>query len=257
MKKIDILWTGGWDSTYRIVELSMKEVIICPIYVLDEGRKSSDIEISTMNKIIELLKNEEKTKAKFEEIKIIIKSDIPENKEITEAYQKICETVKLGTQYEWLARYALNNPGIELGIEKPFGEYSGCITAIEKFGKFTKDKDDILIVDKKNSSKELNTLFGNFKFPIASITEKEMVNNIKELNYEHIMKHIWFCHTPNQDKPCGYCRPCQQKMECGMEFLLPRESQKNYCSFKKVKNLFGTKIANFYIKRIKNRKGNK
>ena len=144
-----------------------------------------------------------------------------------------------------------------MGIEKPFGEYSGCITAIEKFGKFTKGKDDILIVDKKNSSKELNTLFGNFKFPIASITEKEMVNNIKELNYEHIMKHIWFCHTPNQDKPCGYCRPCQQKMECGMEFLLPRESQKNYYSFKKVKNLFGTKIANFYIKRIKNRKGNK
>lgn len=251
MKEVKIFWTGGWDSTFRIVELSMMKVVICPLYVVDEGRKSTDIEIASMNKIIELLKEKENTKATFKEIKIISKKDIPANAKITEAYAKICESVKLGSQYEWLARYAINDSKIELGIEKPSGEYSGCITAIEKLGKFTKDEDDVLIVDESNSSVELNLVFGNFKFPIADITEKEMVEKIKKLGYEDIMKNIWFCHTPIKNEPCGYCRPCQQKMECGMEFLLPVTSQKKYYKFSRMTKIFGRKITNFYFRKIK------
>lgn len=52
MKVIKILWTGGWDSTFRIVELSRKEVTICPLYVIDNDRKSKNFEIKAMNKII-------------------------------------------------------------------------------------------------------------------------------------------------------------------------------------------------------------
>ena len=240
MKKIKIFWTGGWDSTFRIVELSIKKVEILPIYIVDKGRSSWKREIETMNKIVVLLQKIEKTNAKFLPIEIIEREKINTNLKITEAYNNIRKEVKLGSQYEWLARYAANNPGIELGIEKTNVEYSGCIAVVEKFGRFKKDEDGILIIDKDNSCDDLIELFGNFKFPIANITETEMVKKI--IGYEDVMKNIWFCHTPVNNEPCGYCRPCQQKMKCEMEFLLPNYAQKQYKEYKKVCKIFEKKL---------------
>lgn len=54
-KIVKIFWTGGWDSTYRMVELSQCDVIIQPIYCIDKGRKSSDIELNRIQMITEKL----------------------------------------------------------------------------------------------------------------------------------------------------------------------------------------------------------
>lgn len=43
-----ILWTGGWDSTFRVVELSLKNQTIQPLYCVDKNRKSIDKEIEAM-----------------------------------------------------------------------------------------------------------------------------------------------------------------------------------------------------------------
>ena len=37
---VNVLWTGGFDSTYRIVELSRLNVVVQPYYLLDEKRRS-------------------------------------------------------------------------------------------------------------------------------------------------------------------------------------------------------------------------
>lgn len=153
--------------------------------------------------------------------------NIKDNNSITCAYQAIRKEIPIGTQYDWLARLAVDFPGIELGIEKPFGEYSGCVDAIERFGRL-KQQTDSWVIDSEYSTPELNLLFGNFSFPIIQFTELDMVANIKKWHCESIMKQIWFCHSPIAGKPCGKCRPCQQKMECGMEFLLPPKAQQRY-----------------------------
>ena len=57
MEERKILWTGGWDSTFRVIELSRKNVVIQPIYVLDSGRKSTDYELKAIDKIIQDLNN--------------------------------------------------------------------------------------------------------------------------------------------------------------------------------------------------------
>lgn len=49
---VNILWTGGWDSSYRMVELSRRLVQVQPIYVYGEGRASEKYEIRAMNRII-------------------------------------------------------------------------------------------------------------------------------------------------------------------------------------------------------------
>ena len=65
-KIVEILWTGGWDSTFRIVELSrMDGVVIQPIYVEDKKRGSVPYELKAMDDIVSLLKEKSETKADF------------------------------------------------------------------------------------------------------------------------------------------------------------------------------------------------
>ena len=91
---------------------------------------------------------------------------------------------------------------------------------------------------------------GNFVFPIIEMTEVEMIDDIRKWKYECIMEHIWFCHSPIHNTPCGMCRPCEQKMQCQMDFLLPKKSQKRYYRLRRIKMIFGKKIGNFYSKMI-------
>ena len=71
METARILWTGGWDSTYRLVELSMRNIHIVPVYILDKERKSKKIEIATMRKILSALRNKKGTQAEIDDVKII------------------------------------------------------------------------------------------------------------------------------------------------------------------------------------------
>ncbi len=236
MEEVKCLWTGGWDSTFRLVEISKNIGTIQPIYVLDPNRKSKEIEIATMKKILSALRQKEETQAIIKDLKIVKMEDIPKNDEISTAFNELSKAVTLGSQYEWLARLAYVNPGLEIGIEKPSGEYSGCMTVIDKFGSL-KEVAGSYVVDPESSSEQLLKVFGNLSFPICKITETEMVKKIQSWGYEDIMKMIWFCHCPLNGKPCGVCRPCQQKMECNMEWLLPKKAQKRYHVHGKLKKI--------------------
>jgi 7-cyano-7-deazaguanine synthase len=172
-----IFWTGGWDSTYRIVELSQKDITIQPLYCVDKSRKSNEKEIAQMKKIIRALKKHEKTRAQMNDIKIINVEDVPENQEITDAFGRICSDVKLGIQYEWLGRLSQYYPMIEVGIEKPSGEYSGCNAAIEKAGALMQ-QENTWVLDKKVSSKDLNLLFGNMRNLPSLSTKNGMWNGM-------------------------------------------------------------------------------
>ena len=108
---VNILWTGGWDSTYRVIQLSMRDISIQPIYVKDGGRKSVPYELAAMEDIVSLLKTKSETKASLLPLKVIDITDIPENAEITEAYQLFKKEADMGLQHDWLARLALQYPG--------------------------------------------------------------------------------------------------------------------------------------------------
>ena len=226
-----ILWTGGWDSTYRMVELSRMDIDVFPIYVMDTTRPSLKIEMDTIKKLWNQLCEDSRTIAKIEPVTWIRDDEIPKNDAITKAYERIHKEVLFGSQYEYIARLAIKYPGIEVGIEKPNGEISGCYEAIYKFGKLIKGN-DIYVIDKGKCTQDLRLLFENVSFPIIDKTEIEMLQNIKKWDYVEFMKGIHFCYRPRHNQPCGICRPCQQKMECGMEILLPKEAHFRYRVYK-------------------------
>lgn len=71
-------------------------------------------------------------------------------------------------------------------------------------------------------------VFGNMSFPLIGTTEPEMLENVRAWGYEDVMGMVNFCYSPVGGRPCGLCRPCEQKMEGGMSFLLPPSSRVRY-----------------------------
>ncbi|NRR75753.1 hypothetical protein HRD57_10360 [Tetragenococcus halophilus] len=48
----NILWTGGWDSTFRVLSLViLQNKEVQPYYIIDPGRASNEVELLTMEKI--------------------------------------------------------------------------------------------------------------------------------------------------------------------------------------------------------------
>lgn len=249
-ERVTILWTGGWDSTYRMVELSMRSIKIQPIYVLSPGRKSVPYELKAMETIVEILSKKEKTKAVILPLKIIKRDDIPKNEEVSKAYRIFAKEAHMGDQHDYLARLALQMPMMELCIEKALGEHMPVRKSIQRYGKLI-DTGDGLIIDQGQSSKELNLVLGNLKLPIFNKTELEMQSNIKNWGYEDVMEHIWFCHNPINGKPCGFCAPCTTKMTSEMVNLLPEQSRKRFLKKKEIKENYGKFAAKMYCKIVR------
>jgi len=70
---VRVLWTGGLDSTYRIVELSRMDVTIQPVYCANPERDSTAMEKYTIERILAALSAEAAPYAeqlKFKEKKV-------------------------------------------------------------------------------------------------------------------------------------------------------------------------------------------
>lgn len=226
-KTVYLLWTSGWDSTYRLVELSRMDITVIPVYVTDMGRPSEQKEIEAQKNILAALTKKPETKANILPVKYISAPSLPHDSEIADAYADIMKHVRLGIQYETLAQCAALYPGIEIGSEGGLAANLRMTEAINLHGRLI-EKDGVYIVDPDNSDEIAMKAFGNFTFSIIDKTETEMLENIRKWGYEDVMAHIWFCHNPIDDIPCGICRACEVKMQSGLGFLLTPKAQKRH-----------------------------
>ena len=49
------LWTGGWDSTFRVLQRAFVEEILRPAYLVERVRPSAGKELDTMNGLRKML----------------------------------------------------------------------------------------------------------------------------------------------------------------------------------------------------------
>ncbi len=239
---IQLLWTGGWDSSFRLVELSRMPVTVQPIYLFGDGRRSKSYELRAMQEILELLWNHSETRAEILPLKMVDIATVPQNQRITDAYNNITKQHKLGSQYEWIARYAAINPGVELCSEKPHDLGIGYMqTLIVKEGRICQTH-DVHEFRVESDSEDVMCILGNVFFPIKGKTERDMLNLINQWGYKDVMSHIWFCHAPLNGAPCGMCRPCCEKVESDMSFLLDDEALRRNITYK----YLGKKCSKLY-----------
>lgn len=130
METIEILWTGGFDSTYRICELSKLKIKIMPYY-LSDNRISEEYELNSIRKITKMLMNSPDTQCEFLPMEIYKSSDYANNPIIKSAYQRVYKNIFFGSQYNWLACFSQLHKGIELSIHID----DTAMKVIEKYGK--------------------------------------------------------------------------------------------------------------------------
>ena len=220
---IKVLWTGGYDSTYRMVELSGQDVIIQPFYLSDKHRRSEKFELNAIREISGDIEKHPGTRCRILPLITQKTSDLVQDREIVEAYNRLRDISYIGPQYIWLAEFAKSIKGLELCVETD-DSTRGATWCLRKNGKLKKIIDGDLvywILDEEKSSRDVMTVFGSLHFPIIEITKLDMLENYYRMGFSETMKKTWFCHTPVHGEPCGVCSPCRQAIKAGLAFRVP------------------------------------
>lgn len=228
MEKVNILWTGGWDSTYRILQLANKPVTIQPYYLIRNKRKSRDFELKAIDIITKEIRKHPETRCTILDLVLLKVADIIKDQSVTDAYNNILTTDFFGSQYDWLARFATMVKGLELTIHQDDKAFS----IIKKHGDLTKKRNELIgdyfVLDRDASTDSLVKVFGNYHFPILNANKLEMKRWAEEMNYIDIMNKTWFCHSPKNNEPCGVCNPCVYTIEEGLKYRFSKRALQRY-----------------------------
>ncbi len=93
MKTVNVLWTRGWDSTFRILQLSTKEIIIQPYYLKD-NRKSEKKELDTIYSLTKEIRSLASTRCILNELITMSVSDVDKDKDISKHIKRFVKCLK-------------------------------------------------------------------------------------------------------------------------------------------------------------------
>jgi len=217
MRIINLLWTGGWDSTFRLLYLLLVErKLVQPYYIIDTKRESTPVEIKTMRRIREkIFEKFPRAKELLAEIIFKNRNDIKENKKFAKMQKELSKKNRIGTQYVWLASFSEQEKidELELCVD---GYAPGVVNSVLK-PEVVGEGHECRLADKvKNKNVEL---FRLFRFPLVVDYWKGKAGDFsRRQGVDDIMELTWFCHHPKDGKPCRKCYPCEQVKKAGLEY---------------------------------------
>jgi hypothetical protein len=225
---INVLWTAGWDSTFRVLWLSLKErASVQPYYILKSKADPTTaqlMELYAMRRIrLALRKKDPDAAALIRPGIFFAKHDIRPDATMTARYRQLRKKAFLGQQIQWLARFS---------DQAQLDHLELCVHHDDNAYKFIKDyiQPNSLEGARRgwvlapNAPDEL-MLYRRFRFPLLDMTKVKMGVIAKENDFDHIMRLTWFCHAPWRGLPCGICNPCKYAEHEGMGWRIPRISR--------------------------------
>jgi hypothetical protein len=217
----NILWTGGWDSTFHLVRCLISDHSeIQPVYLIDENRSSTAMELRTMKRIKQKLRADIPARGDLLlPVKFIAVSDLQANERISKAFAGVRKRWRIGEQYDWLGRFCrqFGVSDLQLCIHKDDRAHDALQHVVEIAGG---DTGEYRISDKFAGTDEYE-LFRHYRFLDFDLTKREMQSIAQDLGFSSIMKLTWFCHAPRDGKPCGTCAPCRFTIEEGLGWRIP------------------------------------
>ncbi|MCP4650109.1 MAG: hypothetical protein GY853_08550 [PVC group bacterium] len=228
---VNLLWTGGWDSTFRLLDLLLvKEKVVQPYYIIDSDRCSTGLELRAMKDI------KQRLFSKHPQIKDLLRptrykemNDILPNLKITQSFELIRDRKGIGSQYDWLARFA-NEEGLE-DLEMSVADKDGRVFSVLKPGMLCSGagEDACFEIDRKYKDVDVFEVFKNFRFPIFNLTKVDMDTISRKEGFREFMQLTWFCHRPRANgSACGICNPCICAVQEGMGWRLSLLSRVRY-----------------------------
>jgi hypothetical protein len=195
-----VLWTSGWDSTFRILDLVLvQRAPVQPIYLVIRERPSAALEMAHMDLIREKLAERcEAAAGRLLPTRYYAKDDLKHHEGIKRAFWNMRRESYLGEQYEWLARLVTQESleGVEL-----------CVHADDLFVDFVEHSDF--------------AIFKCFALPIMHMTKLDMAEYARDHGFHDLLELTWFCHDPVDGRPCGVCAPCRYTRSEGLERRVP------------------------------------
>ena len=211
----DVLWTSGWDSTFRVLDLLSQGKVVRPWYVVAEEypRPSTKTELETMRKIrMELAERDPAVREQLLPLHVVKESDLPKRTDIDLAVRRLRKKYgTMATQYEFLASLA---DTVDMTLE--MGLHKGGLAEVFLKGQTEQDPETGEITLKVDADPDMRLVFGRMAFPISPITKREMGEIAEAKGFSDIMDQTWFCSTPVLGKPCGHCSPCRTALRTGM-----------------------------------------
>lgn len=228
-----LLWTGGLDSTFRLLQLVWDmERVVQPYYLIDPDRPSLNYELKAIYQIRRAIVAERPlADTLILPIQFRALNDLPRNETISAQYQRMAAHWEIGIQYEWLAWLAAAEhlTGIELCLQDSPNGMSAWQTELYKnCVPVSAHKADGYQLPESPKPPEL-AMFSRFHFPVIDYDKPHMLSWATAQGCAHIMSLTWFCHRPRRnDAPCGLCTPCRIAMKDGITYRLPLSSKLRY-----------------------------
>lgn len=217
----NVLWTSGWDSTFQLVRLLMVDTArIQPIYLIDEDRPSTAIELQAMKRIKQKIREDLPARADaLLPMLFCAVSDLAEDDGVADAIGTIRRQRRLGVQYDWLARFCrqFGVSDLQLCIHRDDRAHAVLEDIVEE----TDDPAAPRRVSERYAGSPEYELFRHYLFPVFDLTKLQMEQIAGELGIGGIMALTWFCHRPKDGKPCGTCDPCRFTIEEGLGWRVP------------------------------------
>ncbi len=206
---INIFWTGGQDSTFRLIQLlTTTSKIVQPHYII-RHEDSTGFEIETMIRIRRaIIRKFPDVRSRFLPTIYTNEDCIPTYKEIDDGIEEIRKLIQVNEQYQIMSRYCkkFNIEKIEVCYERDVSELPGDLVLSQYFG---------------NSE-----VFENFLNPLEELTKRECYHNAKLNGWDDILNMTSFCRRPEvKINACGVCGPCVDVMRNGLGFRLSLKSR--------------------------------
>jgi len=263
--EINLLWTGGWDSTFRLLYLVFVEKrCVQPFYIVDTVRISTLNELKAMHVIQKEVAKKNPQLADLIKPTIIVSvHDVKPDPDITAKFNRLREKHSIASQYEWLARFAKQRsiPNSKLCIHKSDHAYnllSGCISNLELCIERSERAPNTLVnllskyTDDNSRIRQLNenddvSIFSFFSFPLLKLSKNDMKRIAAEKGFLDILEKTWFCHKPWRNRPCGICVPCDIAIKEGFGYRMPKISKLRRKIWMVVRHMIKTeeKIRNY------------
>ncbi|MEM2739032.1 MAG: 7-cyano-7-deazaguanine synthase [Candidatus Bathyarchaeia archaeon] len=222
--EVNLLWSGGWDSTFRLLYLVLIEKrCVQPFYIINTQRRSTLHELRAMHVVREEVARRNPQLADLIKPTIIVSiHDIKPDPDVTAKFNRLREKLPkpIGPQYEWFARFTKQwqIPNIELCVE--YSEHAPN-TLVNLLSKYVDDNFQL----KQCAEDDDVSVFSFFSFPLLKLSKNDMRRIATEKGFLDILEKTWFCHTPWHNKPCGICGSCEIAIKEGFGYRIPKISR--------------------------------
>lgn len=218
-----LLWTGGWDSTFRLLQLLVEHrVPVAPYYLEDPTRASTRTELETMERIGRCVRATwPHTRELLLPPRISRVTDVEVGADIADALEAVRRRSYIGSQYAWLPAFCKQHgiDDMELGVhvdDKVQALLRGFVAPFDHPAGYRS-----LRIDRRHEATAEYRLFRYFSFPLFAIDKVGIGHRAEAEGWGEVMAMTWFCHSPLRGSPCGICAPCLYTIEEGLAHRVP------------------------------------